>query len=429
MIDRRGQAACRVLPGSGEGVAGAVRWRVVLAAAAAMTVEGYDLGVYGSVLPLLTADRGLGMTTAAAGLVGSAVFCGMLVGGLTVGRLAARLTQLRVLRWGILVFSGAMLAAGLAPNAGWLGAARLVAGTALGVVMPICMAMARSASGLRLGPLCISLVMGGIPAGGIIATCLSYLCVSWTGWRVLFAVGALLGPAVLPVVVGVMRSGAADPPPRPSRDVTARRGVVTRGVVQPAIAGALATFFFLLSFYGLVTWLTKLMTEIRVPLDGALQLTLVLNIGAVIGSALTGLLAMRYGAWALTVVSGTACAVCLVLVPSGLFSGVPLMVLVALLGMFSPSTQNLVNSLVADSVGPSLRAAVLGVTLGVGRLGAVAAPVIGSFLLLRAGRGQGLASPAGAVFLAFAASCVAGVAAACWLGVLARRGRALEAAR
>lgn len=146
-----------------------------------------------------------------------------------------------------------------------------------------------------------------------------------------------------------------------------------------------------------------------------------LFLSGVIGSALTGLLAMRYGAWALTVVSGTACAVCLVLVPSGLFSGVPLMVLVALLGMFSPSTQNLVNSLVADSVGPSLRAAVLGVTLGVGRLGAVAAPVIGSFLLLRAGRGQGLASPAGAVFLAFAA--------ACWLGVLARRGRALEAAR
>ena len=129
-----------------------------------------------------------------------------------------------------------------------------------------------------------------------------------------------------------------------------------------------------------------------------------LFLSGVIGSALTGLLAMRYGAWALTVVSGTACAVCLVLVPSGLFSGVPLMVLVALLGMFSPSTQNLVNSLVADSVGPSLRAAVLGVTLGVGRLGAVAAPVIGSFLLLRAGRGQGLASPAGAVFLAFAAA-------------------------
>lgn len=80
MIDRRGQAACPVLPGSSEGVAGAVRWRVVLAAAAAMTVEGYDLGVYGSVLPLLTADRGLGLTTGAAGLVGSAVFCGMLVG-------------------------------------------------------------------------------------------------------------------------------------------------------------------------------------------------------------------------------------------------------------------------------------------------------------------------------------------------------------
>ena len=356
-------------------------------------------------------------------MVGSAVFCGMLVGGLCVGWLGCRLTQLGMLRWGFFVFSGAMLVAGLAPGAGWLGAARFVAGAALGMVMPICMAMARSASGQRFGPLCISLVMGGIPAGGIFATCLSYLCVSWTGWRMLFVVGALLGPAVFPIVVGVMRSDETAFPARSTREAATRRSIVAGRAVQPAIAGALATFFFLLSFYGLVTWLTKLMTEIRVPLDGALQLTLVLNIGAVIGSALTGLLAMRYGAWTLTVVSGSACAGCLVLVPSGLFSGVPLMVVVALLGMFSPSTQNLVNSLVTDSVGPSLRAAVLGVTLGIGRLGAVAAPMIGSFLLLRAGHGQGLASPAGAVFLAFAASCLSGVAAACWLGVLARRGR------
>ena len=55
-----------------------VDWRVVLAAAAAMLVEGYDLGVYGNLLPFLLRDGSLGMDTALAGVAGSAVFIGML---------------------------------------------------------------------------------------------------------------------------------------------------------------------------------------------------------------------------------------------------------------------------------------------------------------------------------------------------------------
>ena len=133
-----------------------------------------------------------------------------------------------------------------------------------------------------------------------------------------------------------------------------------------------------LSFYGLMTWLTKLMTEIRVPLDGALQLTLVLNTGAVLGSLLTGLLATRFGTLTLTVISGVTGAVCLVLLPSGLVDGAVMMFVVAVLGMVSPSAQNLVNSLVSEAVAAHWRTGVLGFTLGVGRLGAVLAPVIGS---------------------------------------------------
>ncbi|RLP06717.1 hypothetical protein D9T14_11715 [Propionibacterium australiense] len=115
IVERSGRTVAKTWPGHDQ-----VRWRVVLAAAAAMTVEGYDLNIYGSVLPFLTADENLGMTTGAAGLVGSAVFCGMLVGGLCVGRLSARLSQVRVLRWGIVVFSAAMFGASFVAHAMWL---------------------------------------------------------------------------------------------------------------------------------------------------------------------------------------------------------------------------------------------------------------------------------------------------------------------
>lgn len=50
----------------GQGVSETRRidWPVVLAAAAAMLVEGYDLGIYGNLLPFLLRDGSLGLDTA-----------------------------------------------------------------------------------------------------------------------------------------------------------------------------------------------------------------------------------------------------------------------------------------------------------------------------------------------------------------------------
>ena len=66
-------------------------WAIIAMAFAVMSVEGYDLGILGSLLPILLNDPSLGLGTGQAGLVGSAGFVGMLVGGVLVGRLSERL--------------------------------------------------------------------------------------------------------------------------------------------------------------------------------------------------------------------------------------------------------------------------------------------------------------------------------------------------
>ena len=139
-----------------------------------------------------------------------------------------------------------------------------------------------------------------------------------------------------------------------------------------------------------MTWLPQLMTELRVPLEGALQLALVLNAGGVIGSLSTGFVATRLGSLRTLGCAGLICAAMLILIPSGLVSGAGLMVLVTVLGMVAPTTQNLVNALVAEIVPAQSRAVSLGRTLGVGRLGAITAPLIGSWLLAHIPRGSGL---------------------------------------
>ena len=105
-----------------------VDWGAVAMAATVMIVEGYDLVIYGNTLPIMLKDAGLGLSVGAAGVVGSAVFVGMLLGGLSVGLLVRRLGVRNMLMLGIGCFSLAMAGAALAHQPWALGFLRLLAG-------------------------------------------------------------------------------------------------------------------------------------------------------------------------------------------------------------------------------------------------------------------------------------------------------------
>lgn len=130
-----------------------VDWGAVAMAATVMIVEGYDLVIYGNTLPIMLKDAGLGLSVGAAGVVGSAVFVGMLLGGLSVGLLVRRLGVRNMLMLGIGCFSLAMAGAALAHQPWALGFLRLLAGWGLGAVMPACMANAAECH-FAVGPVC-----------------------------------------------------------------------------------------------------------------------------------------------------------------------------------------------------------------------------------------------------------------------------------
>ena len=401
-----------------------VDWGAVTMAATVMIVEGYDLVIYGNTLPVMLKDPGMGLTVTSAGTVGSAVFVGMLLGGLSVGALVRRLGVKGMLAVGIGCFSVAMAGAALAHHPWALGLFRLMAGWGLGAVMPACMAMTRQSSTSRSGPLDISAVMAGIPLGGIVASIFTYLGVGALGWRGLFGMGALLSVLLLPFVSLFAKRVATRTDAAPTR----QGEPVPRSFRFVVAIGCLATFCFLLTFYGLVTWLPKLMIELRVPLEGALQLALVLNAGGVIGSVITGYVATRLGPLRTLGAAGVVCAAMLLAIPSGLVSGIGLMVVVTVLGMVAPTTQNLVNAIVAEIVPEQSRAASLGRTLGVGRLGAITAPLIGSWLLANIPQGIGPHSGAGAVFMTFAGVCALGVVVSSLFPKMARHALTEETA-
>ena len=148
-----------------------------------------------------------------------------------------------------------------------------------------------------------------------------------------------------------------------------------------SILFAVATVFTLLAWYGLGTWLPKLMQRRGRPISGsALTFALALNLGAVAGSFVTAWARCRFGTIPTSIVAAAVAGGALL----ALLAGPPVAlvyVIFVLAGVGTHGTQCLIIAAVASHYPDELRGTALGWALGIGRIGAVSAPQIGGWLL------------------------------------------------
>ncbi|WP_219414422.1 MFS transporter [Pseudonocardia nigra] len=367
--------------------------------------DGYDLIVYGTVLPALLAEPGWGLTPATAGLLGSLAFAGMLVGALLAGFLCDRLGR----RWTILActvwFSVFTALCAVATGPEMFGAFRLLAGIGLGGLVPSANALGAEFVAPRRRSLVATLMMSGVPIGGSLAALIGIVVLPGHGWRPMFAIALLAVVVVLPICVFRLpespawlrshgRSTEAERVEQRFGLVPEEGGVVERvGVsalvrapfLRPTVLFALATLATLFAWYGLGTWLPQLMRTAGFDLGPALAFLLALNLGAVLGSLVSAWGGVRFGPVPTGVVACLAAAGGLLLLLTGPGSAVSYLALV-FAGVGTHGTQCLIIAAVASHYPAALRGSALGSALGVGRIGAVAAPQVGG-LLLAAGFG------------------------------------------
>ncbi|MFC0111043.1 MFS transporter [Kibdelosporangium aridum] len=386
-------------------------WTVVALCATVVVAEGYDLIVYGALLPKLLAEPGWGLTTSSAGEIGSLVYLGMLVGGLIGGRLTDTRGRRTVVLASTVVFTVWTFACALAQAPWQLGLFRLLAGLGMGAVIPSALALAKEYSPEGRTPLTVTILMAGVPLGGTSASLLGLAILPTHGWRPMFLIGGAISVAILIL-------GWAKLPESQQFLGTAERPRITalfsRAFLVTSILFAAASVLNLLTWYGMNTWLTTLMRELRYPLSSALQFSMTLNIAAVVASFLFAAAARRYGARPMAVV-------CALLTSAGIFgtaigtsSMVLLLALIALIGAGAHSALNLVIASVADSYPVRLRGTAIGWANGMGRSGAVLAPALGGWVL-SAGLGPR------AVFYTFATTALCAAVIVSVLVVVGRR--------
>jgi len=387
--------------------------------------DGYDLIVYGTTIPSLLAEPGWNLTPGTAGTVGSLAFGGMLVGALTAGNLADRIGRRRTIIGCVAWFTVFTGLCGLAGSPEMFGALRFVAGVGLGGLVPSANALTSEFVSTRRRSVISTVMMSGVPIGGSIAAVTGIWAIPHLGWQSMYLF-AFSGVVLLALAVALL-------PESPSWlrahgriaeavEVEHRHGVhhaatesreqhhpSIKTILRPPFVGAtvlfaLASVATLFAWYGLGTWLPKLMAgDARFDLgSNPLTFLLALNLGAVAGSVVTAWAATRVGPLPSAVGAAAAAAVGLGFLFTYPSSVTAVYGALILAGVGTHGTQCLIISAVATHYPPKLRGTSLGVALGVGRIGAVGAPQVGGWLL---GAGMGV----GSNFLLFAGA--AGVSA------------------
>lgn len=347
--------------------------------------DGYDLIVYGTVQSALAKEWDLNSATL--GTIGSTAFFGMALGAVFIGRLSDRVGRKAAVIGSVLILSVFTILCAFAPNPWVFGMFRFIAGLGLGGLVPSVNAMTSDLVPRKYMSAWATVMMSGVPLGGSLAAILARFIVpsseEW-GWRIMFLI------AFVPLIIGLPIAMKVIPSDKAIKaDFESREGAQTPArfrdlLVHPyrwiSIWFALATFVTLLAWYGLGTWLPRLMETAGYDFGHALMFTLALNLGAVLGSVITAWAGDRFGPIRSGVVAAGIAGIALLCLLT--YPPVTVVYLILVLaGVGTHGTQILIIAAVANFYPSNLRGTALGWALGVGRIGAVVAPQLAGLLL------------------------------------------------
>ncbi|AJW45305.1 MFS transporter [Ralstonia mannitolilytica] len=363
--------------------------------------DGYDLAIAGIALPSIMKE--MGVTPTSAGFMVSAALFGMMFGAIVLGTIADRIGRRWAIAVCIVLFSVFTAAAGFATDPIAFSVTRFLAGLGIGGVMPNVVAQMTEYAPRRLRSTLVTLMFSGYSVGGMLAALIGKGLLERYGWQSVFVAAGLpvlLVPAILrwlpESMPFLLRTGRIDA----VRDIVRRlSGSAARPegtfVLPEADRGddaplaklfqdgrGLSTAMFWIAFfmclfmvYALSSWLTKLMASAGYSLGSALTFVLVLNFGAMLGAIGGGWLADRFNIKYVLMAMYALAAVSIALL--GIKTSTEtLYLLVAVAGGCTIGTQIVTYAYAGQFYPMSIRSTGIGWASGVGRSGAILAPIV-----------------------------------------------------
>lgn len=366
-------------------------------------IEGFDLVALGATSLAIQHDKHLAFTAASLTMVATVSLVGVAIGAAFVTPLADLIGRRKVLIASVASFSVFTIVVPLAPNVAVFAALRLLAGLGLGSCMPTALTLMSEYLPAERRARASTTTMTGYHCGAVAASLLALAAHS--AWQMLFYV---CGAAGL-VLSGIMWSKLEETATGVRASAGPAEKVTVLDLLRPqylrtTLAVWVSTFMGLLLVYGLNTWLPSLMKTAGYNVSTSITLLFVLNAGGVAGMLLAGRVGDTRGISRTILVWFGLGALLLAALSFRIQVSVLLDAVIFLAGVFVFSAQVLVYAYVAEYFPGRIRGSALGITSGVGRLGAIAGPLVTGMLV-----SAGMAYPWGFYF--FAAAAVLGLLA------------------
>ncbi len=399
---------------------GRFHWLVMGLCALLLIFDGYDLFIYGVVLPAIMKEWGL--TPLQAGALGSYALFGMMFGALAFGSLADKIGRKKGIAICFALFSTATVINGFASTPGEFGVCRFIAGLGCGGLMPNAVALMNEYAPKKMRSTLVALMFSGYSLGGMLSAGVGIFMLPRFCWSSMFFVATLpllLLPLILhylPESIGfLIRQGRTEQARTllerlaPGNEIgvedtlqlneTKGKGtsvleLFRNGLGVRTVAIWVAFFCCLLMVYALSSWLPKLMANSGYSLGSSLTFLLALNFGGMAGAILGGWLGDRLNL--VKVMIGFFLAAALSISLLGINSPMPVLyLLIFIAGATTIGTQILLYAGAAQLYGLHIRSTGLGWASGIGRNGAIVGPLLGGALM-------GIELPLQLNFMAFA---------------------------
>lgn len=370
-------------------------------------IDGFDVLAISFAAPLLAAEWTL--QPAELGLLFSSGLIGMTVGSLLLAPLADRIGRRRLTLGSVIGVTAGMFLSAIAQDPNQLAVTRVLTGLGIGAMLPSLATVVAEYSSTRRRALSVSVWATGYPVGATLGGFGAVSVADSFGWRGIFVLGGLLSLAMIPVVIWrlpeslaflatrrprgaldqinlllrrVGRDAVDEIPDPPAAQPRVRVRDVVRGRLGARSAALWGAFFcVMMSFYFVLSWTPKLLVDAGLRAEQGISGGVLLNLGGIAGGLGLGLLAARVGPYrivALTMVAGAASVALFGLFAHGLALSLALALVVgylifgSIVGLYS----------IMPSVYPTeVRNTGAGLSVGVGRIGAIVSPFVAGVLL------------------------------------------------
>ena len=373
-------------------------------------IEGFDTQAIAFAAPAIAATWKLAPSQF--GFIFSIGLFGAVVGAMAVGMIQDRIGRRPSLMMSIAAFSALTLLTSFARTYHELLIFRLLAGIGLGAAVPIFFSYASEFSPRRLRTTMVALTVSGFPCGAVFGGVLASAIIKNHGWQSIFWIGGLVPLVLIPVVWAflpetirflALRADSHDKiasillkMDRTRKFASGTTFVLTElnipGARFPALfmkqllPGTIllpaALCSSLLLTYCLLNWLPMLLHNFGFSVENALYGAILYNSASVVGSLALTRLIDRVG-YALPILGGAYVigwlGVSLIGSVGTSFTTVMAMIFVA--GLFAAGPQLSLTAFIANYYPTAIRGTGIGWGQGMGRIGSLAGPLVGGYLL------------------------------------------------